>query len=133
MGKLSQLESIGVKFVDLLQNVGIEDQEQLLNACRQQSGRNKLAQQTGINYKLIKKWSVHADLARVHGIGADYAELLEYRGIESVQQLSQWNAEKLLHSLHQVNKQINLVRQLPTTVQLQSWIEQAKKLPALLA
>jgi predicted flap endonuclease-1-like 5' DNA nuclease len=130
--KLSQLETIGVKFSELLTQFGIEDQETLLKVCSHRQGREALSNETGINLKLIIKWTTYADLSRIIGIGEDYAELLEHGNIQSVQHLAGANPEKLYDELLKINSQMGLVRQLPSVHQVTSWIEQAKKLPELL-
>jgi hypothetical protein len=132
VAKLSQLETIGVKFNDLLIQAGIEDQEQLLKVCSHRQGRERLSNTTGINVKLIHKWTIYADLSRINGIGEDYAELLAHTGIQSVQHLSTSNPKKIYEDLCKINEQIGLVRQLPSTNHIKSWIQQAQKLPALL-
>ncbi len=133
MSKLSQLESIGVKFTKLLEQAGIEDQKQLLDVCCNPSGREALARQTGINPKLILKWTVHADLARANGVGEEYAELLEKSGVYSIKQLTQFNPEKLLQTMQQINEQTKIVQKIPTLSQIESWIEQAETLPTIIA
>ncbi|KTD23321.1 DUF4332 domain-containing protein [Legionella londiniensis] len=129
MYKLSKLENIGVKFAALLLEAGIEDQEQLLDFCRLRNKRLELAQKTGINPKLIYKWTIEADLARITGIGGEYAELLQYCDIDSVQTLAVMDAEKLQQILEDENKKTKLVRHLPSLNQIETWIAQAKKLP----
>jgi len=131
MRKLSQLESIGVKFTEHLHQIGIDDQQQLLATGSTRNQRNELAKKTGINPKLIFKWITQADLARVHGIGDDYAELLEHCSVDSVQVLAQFNSEKLFQIMQRINDQTNLVKQIPSKTQVQSWIAQAKVLPII--
>ncbi len=131
MCKLSQLESIGVKFTELLQQIGIDDQQQLLATGITRNQRHELAKKTGINPKLIFKWITQADLARVHGIGDDYAELLEHCSVDSVQVLAQFNSEKLFQIMQRINEQTNLVKQMPNQTQVESWIAQAKILPII--
>lgn len=126
MQKLSNIESIGCKFTELLEKSGIEDQQQLLDACYHREGRETLANKTGINPKLILKWTNQADLARINGIGQEYAELLGRSGAENADTLAQWNPEKLLAIMQDINKQYQLVRQSPSLTQVTSWIEQAK-------
>lgn len=133
MQKLSQLEGIGVKFSELLQQEGINDQKQLLIACRDCARREALAQKTGINLKLILKWTSQADLSRIHGIGEAYAELLEQTGVDSTRMLAQSHAESLLNQLKSVNEKNNWVRHTPSLSQIESWIAQSKKLPQLLS
>jgi len=133
MRKLSQLESIGVKFTALLQQAGIENQQQLLTSCCQRNGRLALAAITGINLTLIYKWTTEADLARISGIGEDYAQLLEHSGVDCVQVLAQFSAEKLFQTMQKINEQKKLVRQMPSLSQVETWVEDAKLLPSILA
>lgn len=131
MVKLAQLENIGFKFIEILHKEGIETQEQLLAACCLPNKRLALAQKTGINPKLICKWATQADLARIKGIGEEYAELLECCAIDSVQTLASWRAVKLLPILENKNDKHHLVRNLPSLNQVESWISQAKTLPVM--
>ncbi len=130
--KLSQLETIGVKFITLLTQAGIDDQDQLLIVCSHRQGREALANATGINLKLIFKWTIYADLSRISGVGEDYAELLEHGHIASVKDLAQCNSLKLYEELCKINEQMRLVRELPSLNQVHSWIQQAQTLPAIL-
>lgn len=132
MRKLVQLEGIGVKFIELLQQAGIEDQRELLEACKNHKGRETLAQETGINPKLLLKWTQQADLARINGIGEDYAELLEQSGVESIPALAQYDARKLYTNMEIINEKNKLVKHMPSISLIKSWISQAKKLPSIL-
>ncbi|WP_133130896.1 DUF4332 domain-containing protein [Legionella yabuuchiae] len=132
MCKLSQMEGIGVKFIALLHDAGIEDQDQLLEACGQPNERQQLAKETGINSKLILKWTQQADLSRINGIGEEYAELLIHCGVSSVQDLALYKPEKLLMLMQEQNEQAQLVRALPGEPNVESWIKQAQSLPAKL-
>ncbi len=131
MAKLSQIEGIGAKFSQLLQSIGIEDQYQLLQACGERGGRERVAKETGISNELILKWTCQADLARISGIGEEYAELLERTGVETVPQLAQRDAESLSAMLQDTNDRLNFVRQLPGISQIQLWIDQAQNLPKM--
>ena len=132
MAKLTQIEGIGAKFSKLLVSIGIEDQFQLLQTCAERSGRERVAKETGISSKLILKWTNQADLARISGVGEEYAELLERSGVDTVPELAQRNAESLLAMLTEANDRLKLVRQVPGIQQVQSWISQAKNLPRMI-
>lgn len=129
MQKLSYVETISLKFVALLHNVGIDDQEQLLTHCSEKEKREAIAIKTGINSKLLLKWTIQADFARVNGIGFDYAELLERSGVNDVSHLVQFHPDKLLDRLQKFNDQYHLVRQTPSLSQVTAWIEHAQTLP----
>jgi len=129
MYKLSQLETIGIKFRELLQKAGIDDQQQLLDACGEKNARQAIAEQTGINPKLILSWAQQADLARIDGIGEEYAELLVHSGISSVQALAHQSVDKVFERLQEDNKTTHLVHNLPNKGHIASWIAHAGGLP----
>lgn len=129
MFKLIDIEGIGTKFAEMLKKAGIENQEDLLRTCSSRRGRFRLADQTGISHKLILKWTNQADLARINGIGEEYAELLEKAGVDSIPELAHRNPEHLYCTLKEKNEISHLVRQVPGLSQVVTWIEEAKKLP----
>ena len=84
MSKLSVIEGIGEAYEAKLIASGVNSMEALLKVCATKKSRTELAEKTGISEKLILKWANHADLARVKGIGGEYAELLEAADRKSV-------------------------------------------------
>ena len=71
--KIIDIEGIGEVYAPKLQAEGIETVEQLLDRCAAPAGRKELAEKTGIAEKLILKWTNHADLFRINGIGPQFA------------------------------------------------------------
>ena len=129
MGKLSEIEGIGAVFSEKLAAAGIKSQEKLLEAGGTPKGRKDLATKSDISGKLILKWVNRADLARVKGVGEEYADLLEFAGVDTVPELAQRRADNLLKKMLEVNEQRKLVRSPPTQVMVEKWIAQAKLLP----
>lgn len=132
MTKLSTIEGIGNVFEEKLKAAGIGSVETLLKACTTKKGRKLVAEQTQISDKLILKWTNHADLMRIKGVGGEYAELLEAAGVDTVPDLSNRNSENLAEKIKSVNDEKALVRQIPALSQLQDWIQQAKVLPRVI-
>ncbi|HBL67248.1 MAG TPA: DUF4332 domain-containing protein [Firmicutes bacterium] len=132
MAKLSVIEGIGEAYEQKLNASGVKSMEALLETCSTKKGRAQLAEKTGISEKLILTWTNHADLARIKGIGGQYAELLEAAGVDTVPELAGRKAEKLFKKMVEVNEARPLVRKLPTEKQVQDWIDQAAKLPRLM-
>ena len=132
MTKLNEIEGIGETYSAKLEEIGITSIEALLEMCKARKGRDDLAEKTGISSKLILKWANRADLARVKGIGGEYADLLEAAGVDTVPDLATRNASHLNAKLHEVNEAKKLVRKLPTEGQVEGWIAQAKELPRVL-
>ena len=91
--------------------------------------REELAAKTGIPVKLILEWVNLADLMRIKGVGEEYSDLLEEAGVDTVAELANRKADNLLAKILETNAKEKLVRRPPTMKQVQSWVEQAKKLP----
>lgn len=132
MLSIESIEGIGAAYHAKLKAAGISTNEDLLEACADKTGRSKLATSAGVPETLILKWANHADLARIKGIGGQYAELLEASGVDTVPELAQRNAENLTAKMTDVNGTKELVRKLPTVDQVEDWIDQAKKLPRIM-
>lgn len=131
MAKLSEIEGIGPAFEAKLEAAGVKSIDGLLEAGAARKGREELAEQTGISEKLILEWVNRADLARVKGIGSEYADLLEAAGVDSVPELARRNAANLTARMAELNEEKSLVRRVPTEKQVEDWIEQSKALPRI--
>jgi len=129
MANIRDIEGIGDAYAEKFEAAGVKTVEGLLEAGASKSGREDLAEKTEINEKLILEWVNRADLARVKGIGSEYADLLEASGVDSVPELAQRNAENLAAKMEEVNAEKNLVRRVPSEKEVEDWISQAKDLP----
>lgn len=126
MAKLADIEGIGPTYAEKLKACGVNTQAQLLEKGAKPSGRKALVDESGISKALILKWINRADLARVKGIGGEYADLLEFSGVDTVPELAQRNVANLHKKMTEVNEEKNLVRSLPSESQVTKWVEQAK-------
>jgi predicted flap endonuclease-1-like 5' DNA nuclease len=127
--KLVDVEGIGPAYAAKLEAAGVGTQEELLTLGADAKGREALAAKTGISQKLVLTWVNRADLARVTGIGGQYAELLELAGVDSVPELAQRNAANLHEAMGKINAEKHAVRQVPSLKQVEDWVQQAKGLP----
>ncbi len=133
MKKVIDIEGIGKVSADKLNTAGIVTTDDLLKEGATPAGRQALADKTGISLKLVAKWVSQADLFRVKGVGEEYAELILAAGVESVQALAQQDAAALHAKIVAINKEKDLVRQVPGASQVAGWVEAAKTLPALIS
>ncbi len=127
--KIEEIEGIGPAFGAKLKEAGVTTTDKYFKACRTKADRKALAQQTGIDEAKILKWANMADLFRVKGIGAQYSELLEAAGVDTVKELAQRNAENLTEKMAEVNAEKKLVRLVPALKSVKNWVAQAKELP----
>jgi predicted flap endonuclease-1-like 5' DNA nuclease len=132
MSKLLDIEGIGAAYSSKLEAIGIHSLEALLVAGSEKSGRKAIAEKTSISEKLILDWVNRADLARIKGISTQYADLLEFAGVDTVPELAQRRADNLHAKIVEVNDEKNLVGRLPALSQVEDWIAQAKALPRVI-
>ena len=88
MTKLVDIEGVGETYEQKLQHAGVATQEALLEMGATPKGRKDLAEKSGVTEKLILGWVNRVDLARIKGIGEEYADLLEAAGVDTVPELA---------------------------------------------
>lgn len=128
MASIDTIEGIGVKSATKLRKARIRTTEALLKQGRTRKGRRELAERVGFSEKLILEWVNRADLMRVRGVGAEYSDLLEAAGVDTVKELRRRNPGSLLVRMIESNEQKNLVRRLPTRSMVERWVAHAKEL-----
>jgi predicted flap endonuclease-1-like 5' DNA nuclease len=129
VARIINIEGIGPVYAEKLKAAGVSTTEALLERGATPSGRDELAETTGISGKLILEWVNLSDLFRIRGVGEEYSDLLEEAGVDTVPELAQRNAANLYAKLVETNAEKKLVRRLPTQKQVEDWVAQAKGLP----
>ncbi len=130
--KIVDIEGIGEVYAEKLIAAGIKSTDDLLNKCANPAGRKALAEVTGISPKLILTWTNHCDLMRIDGVGPQFSELLEAAGVDSVKELKHRVPANLQAKIEEVNEQKHLVRRVPSVVEVEKMVAQAKELPPVL-
>ena len=127
--KIEDVEGIGATFAQSLTAAGVGSTDALLKQGATSAGRSKLSEATGISEAMILKWVNHADLMRLDGVGAEYAELLEAAGVDSCAELAQRNAANLATTFQELDAaRPNTIRRVPSEATVAGWVEQADKL-----
>jgi predicted flap endonuclease-1-like 5' DNA nuclease len=126
--KIIDIEGIGDVYAQKLIAAGINKVSELLEKCAAPKGRKALAEETGISEKLILKWTNHADLFRINGVGPQFAELLEAAGVDTVKEFRHRVAENLQPKLEETNAAKNICNRVPAVSEIQKMIDQAKEL-----
>ena len=122
--KIIDIEGIGDVYAQKLIAAGINKVSELLEKCAAPKGRKALAEETGISEKLILKWTNHADLFRINGVGPQFAEL----GVDTVKEFRHRVAENLQPKLEETNAAKNICNRVPAVSEIQKMIDQAKEL-----
>lgn len=123
--KIIDIEGVGETYAEKLTVAGIDTVEKLLKRCASAKGRAEVAAETGISEKLILRWTNHADLFRIQGIGPQFAELLEAAGVDTVKELRHRVPANLEKRITEVNEARNLTGRVPSVKELTKMIEEA--------
>jgi predicted flap endonuclease-1-like 5' DNA nuclease len=131
--KVVEIEGIGPTYAEKLGTVGILTTSDLLSRGATKKGRIEIAGKTGIPESLILTWVNHADLFRIKGIAAQFSELLEAAGVDSVKEFATRNAENLHAKLVETNEKFGLSGRVPALESLKEMIAQAKTLDPVIS
>ena len=126
--KIIDIEGVGDVYAKKLTEAGINKVSELLERCAAPKGRKELAKATDIPEKLILRWTNHADLFRIKGVGPQFSELLEAAGVDTVKELRNRKAENLHKALEETNAKKKLTRVVPPLKSVEKMIAAAKAL-----
>ncbi len=126
--KIDEIEGIGPAYAQKLLAAGIKTTDDLLDACGAGKGRDAVAAKTGLSAAQLLKWSNMADLMRVSGIGAEFSELLEAAGVDTIKELRNRRPDNLTAKMAEINAAKKLTRRVPNESEVTKWIERAKTL-----
>ncbi len=117
------IEGIGPVYKEALLTMGIKNTKQLW-----QADAARVARETGAPVSSVKSWQHMAELASVKDIGPQYAELLERSGVHTINQLKNYNADKLLKLVRakEASLDISIQGNSPGHATVEHWIHEAK-------
>ena len=131
MATIGDVEGIDPKSATKLRKAGVRTTEGLIKVAATSKGRKALAEETGISTTTLLGWVNRADLMRIKGVGAEYADLLETAGCDTVKELRRRNPINLTAAMIEVNEKKRLVRRLPTETMVIAWVDQAKTMDSV--
>ncbi len=114
-----------------LRKAGVRTTDALLKVAATRTGRRRLARETNLPESEILAWVNRADLMRIKGVGAEYADLMEVAGVDTIRELRRRNPDRLLAAMTDLNLRRRLIRRLPTNGMVAGWIEAAKEIEPL--
>lgn len=126
------IEGVGQQRALKLKGIGVRTTAALLDKAKDPRGRKALAAASGIEESRILKFANIADLMRVRGVAAEYSELLEAAGVDTVKALKTRNPVNLAKAMAEINAKRKLVRLAPSAKTVAKWVEQAKTIPPMM-
>jgi predicted flap endonuclease-1-like 5' DNA nuclease len=125
---ISKLRGITYQVRQRLKRQGITYTHQLIEAARDPRSCRRLAAQSGIEEAMLERLVCRADLARINGVGAIFADMLELLGVDGTLPLARREPAALHAELCRLNAVEQLARRAPTPEEVQSWVGQARAL-----
>lgn len=125
--KMAELHGVTAEVAEKLRKAGLLSSDKLLDAIAQPEARKALAKKLDIDPRDLLELGNRADLGRIKGIGPVYSDLLEFAGVDTVVELSKRVPKNLHAKILAVAAEHHVVR-LPRLEDVESWVEQAKKL-----
>ena len=129
---IDKLRGMSAELAAKLKARGIVYSDQLLEAARTPAGRKDLAEQLGVESRVILELANRADLSRVSGIAGVFSDLLEHAGVDTVKELATRRPDNLHAKLAEINAAKKLAGRTPALSMVTDWVAQAKELPKLL-
>lgn len=129
---LRELRGMTPQIETKLKALGIKNSDDLLAMAKTPAARRDLAAKLGVDPSVVLELANRADLARVHGVGGVYSDLLEAAGVDTVKELARRNPENLHAAIVNLNAEKRLAGRVPSLNMVSAWIEQAKTLPPVL-
>jgi predicted flap endonuclease-1-like 5' DNA nuclease len=128
---ISKLRGISNQVRTKLKQQGVTYTDQLLEAAGSADSRRALAARSGIEEPVLLRLTCRADLARIKGVGAIFADMLELIGVDRVVSLAAQAPDRLHGMLHELNIAERFARRAPTQDEVADWVAQAQALPRL--
>ena len=120
--EIETIEGIGNVYGEKLRIFNISTTTDLLNKATSPAGVHDIANKLNQKSWIVRSWVSMSDLLRVDGIDGQYAELLEFSGIHSVQSLAKQKAKPLSEKMFAVNEKEHCVKIAPDTATVAEWI-----------
>jgi predicted flap endonuclease-1-like 5' DNA nuclease len=128
---VSKLRGISNQVRNKLKRHGVTYTHQLLEAAGRLDRRRELAARSDIEEAVLLRLTCRADLARIKGVGAIFADMLELIGVDRVSSLAGRDPARLYELLHDLNAAERFARRAPTQDEVADWVTQARALPHL--
>jgi predicted flap endonuclease-1-like 5' DNA nuclease len=130
---VSKLRGISFDVRAKLKRNGVTYTHQLLSAAGNSDKRHEFSETSGIEELTLTRLTCRADLARIKGIGAIFADMLELLDVDRVAKLANQDPNKLHDALYTLNSAERFARRAPTPEEVDDWVTQARTLPKLVA
>ena len=129
---LREIAGVRAETITALDNAGITNVQQLLNAGITRDSRLSLAEATGIPYAGIEELVKLADLCRISDIKGLRVRLLFDTGFDTLEKIAAQDPEEMRAQIIAINQREQIAARHPTLTETKFWVKQAQSLPKLI-
>ena len=119
---ISSIRGITPEIAAKMNERGIRNTDQLLEATQTAAGRRELAAAAGIEGSALTELLNRADLSRLKGVGDAFANLLEEAGVDSLKELAHRKPENLQERLAALNAERKIANRVPKLEEVTEWV-----------
>jgi len=129
--RLKDFRGVKTEFVEKLVSKGIKTAKQMLDAGKTKTGREKLAEETGVPVEYILELVKLSNLARVPGVKAIRARLYYETGLDTLDKIAEWDPKEMRKMLKEFIEKNNFDGIAPLPKEAVMTVTLAKHLPKI--
>jgi hypothetical protein len=130
--KLRDIMGVERKHIQVLEDAGISDVTQMLNAGKTREQRNQLASQTKLPVKTIEEFVHLSDLARIFAVKKVRARLYNDAGVDTIEKMANLSPEELIKICTEFIQRTGFNAIPPTPKEAEFTVLAAGKLPSVI-
>jgi hypothetical protein len=127
--KIKDFLGISNDTVARLEKMGIKDTLKLFDRVINEKSRKELSKITGIAYIDIMELTKLTDLSRIKWVGVTFAQMLYELGVDTVENASSVDPEKLHEQINRLNKEKNFYKGHIGLNDMKIFVNAAKEIP----
>lgn len=129
--KLKDFRGVRTEFVEKLVSRGIKTAEQMLDAGKTKTGREKLAEETGVPAEYILELVKLSNLARIPGVKQIRARLYYNAGLDTLDKIAERDPEEMREMLKEFIERSNFDGIAPLPKEAVMTVTLARHLPKI--
>jgi Domain of unknown function (DUF4332) len=129
--KLKEFRGVNAADLKTLENAGIRNVKDMIEAGQTSAKRKKLSTKTGVPVATILELVKLSDLARIQGVKGIRARLYYDAGVDTMEKMAKWNPEELRAYLVEFVKKTGFKGVAPLPKEAKFTVETARRMPKI--
>jgi predicted flap endonuclease-1-like 5' DNA nuclease len=130
--KLKELRGVNATDLMKLENAGIRNVNEMINAGKTPAKREELSAKTGVSIATILELVKLSDLTRIQGVKGIRARLYHDAGVDTMEKIARWNPAELREILTQFIEKTRFNGIAPLAKEVRNTVEIARRIPKII-